>query len=173
MHAISSAQKRRPRRKRVAARAAAPPAAPPPAVPKPQPPAPPLDNSKPARLPSGKSEDEAVAEALNEALNEALRKPLAGETRLRAVLTHIECVPEGVVFVLKAGARQLRLAARGFEGLHIMAFTPEAGGEITCGPRKPESTAVVTYRPAADARAKTEGTVVAVEFVPATFQLKQ
>ena len=89
------------------------------------------------------------------------------------MLTGIECVPKGVVFVFKAGTRQLRLAASGFEGLHITAFTPEAGGQITCGPRKPESTAVVTYRPAADARAKTEGTVIAVEFVPATFQLKQ
>jgi len=126
-----------------------------------------------APLPPGKSEEEAVAEAMAAALNDALRKPEAGETRVRAVLTHIECVPKGVVFVFKAGARQLRLAARGFEGLHIMAFTPEAGGEITCGPRKTESTAVVTYRAAPDARAKTEGTVVAVEFVPVTFQLKQ
>ncbi len=168
-HAVGSAQKRRPRRKRIAARPAAPPAA----TPKPQPPAPSLDGSKPAQVPPGKSEDEAVAEALTAALNEALRKPAAGETRARAVLTHIECVPEGVVFVFKAGPRQLRLAARGFEGLHITAFTPEAGGEITCGPRNPESTAVVTYRPATDARAKTDGTVVAVELVPATFRLRQ
>jgi len=171
LNAVGSAQKRRPRRKRVAAPRAATPTATPAATP--QPPAPSLDGSKPARLPAGKSEDEAVAEAFAAALNEALRKPAAGETRLRAVLTHIECVPNGVVFVFDAGTRQMRLAARGFEGIHISAFTPEAGGEITCGPRKPESTAVVTYRPATDARAGTEGTVVAVEFVPATFQLKQ
>ncbi|HEX8188184.1 MAG TPA: DUF1570 domain-containing protein [Pyrinomonadaceae bacterium] len=125
--------------------------------------------------PSGprKSEEERVAEAMAQAINDALRKPQDGETRVSAVLTRIECGPKGLVFVLKAGDRTLRLAAAGFEGLHIVAFTQEAGTELSCGPRKAETPSVVTYRPAADARAKTDGSLVALEMVPANFQLRQ
>ena len=98
--------------------------------------------------------------------------PEAGETRLRAALTRIECGPKRLVFVFRAGDRTLRLASAGFGGLHIVAYTPEAGAELSCGARKAETPAVVTYCGKADARAKTDGALVALEFVPADFQLK-
>jgi hypothetical protein len=120
-----------------------------------------------------KSDDERVAEAMTQAVRDALRRPQAGETRVQAVLSKIECGPKGLVFVLKAGERTLRLSAAGFGGLHLVSFNQEAGGELTCGARKVETPSVVTYRAAADAKAKTDGTLVALEFVPANFQLKQ
>jgi hypothetical protein len=129
--------------------------------------------SEPLTRPAGKTDDELAAEAFNATLNEALRKPLAGETRVRGVLTRIECVPEGLVFFVKAGASQLRLSSGGFTEIHIIAFTPDAGKEMSCGARKRESPAVFTYRARADAAAKTDGSLVALEFVPASFQLKQ
>ena len=113
------------------------------------------------------------ADALNMSINEALRKPLAGETRLVGTLTRIECVPKGLVFVVKSGERLLRLAAKGFDDLQITAFTPEAGRELGCGPLKRESLVVVTFRAAPDARAKTDGPLAALEFVPASFKLKE
>jgi tetratricopeptide (TPR) repeat protein len=122
---------------------------------------------------SGKSEDELVAEALSSAISDALRKPLAGETRVRGTLTRVECGAKGLVFVVKVGERLLRLSAKSFEELQIMAFTKEAGSELGCGPRKLDSPVVVTYRATSDARAKTDGPLVALEFVPASFQLKQ
>lgn len=126
------------------------------------------DDSKPR-----KSDDERVAEALAQAISDALRRPQAGETRLQAVLTRIECGPKGLVFVLKAGDRTLRLTAAGFGGLHLVNFNQEADSQLTCGARKTETPSVVTYRAAADARAKTDGALVALEFVPSNFQLKQ
>ena len=120
-----------------------------------------------------RSQEEMASAAMSEALNEALRKPASGETRVRAMLTRIECGPKGLVFVFKAGERTLRLASAGFGGLHIVAYTRDAGAELSCGARKSEAPAVVTYRAAADARAKTDGALVALEFVPADFQLKQ
>jgi tetratricopeptide (TPR) repeat protein len=120
-----------------------------------------------------RSQEEAAADAMAEALNEALRKPEAGETRVRAVLTRIECGPKGLVFVFKAGERTLRLASAGFKGLHIVAYTRDVGAELSCGARKIEMPAVVTYRAASDSRAKSDGALVALEFVPADFQLKQ
>ncbi|HEY9282984.1 MAG TPA: hypothetical protein VIP46_05985, partial [Pyrinomonadaceae bacterium] len=125
-----------------------------------------------ARENAGKSEDQLVAEALAEAIRGALRAPAAGETRARGVLVKVDCAPKGLVFHVRAGRRALRLHAASFDKLHIMAFTAEAGGEITCGERRPESQVVITYRPKADAKAKTDGSLAAVEFVPADFQLK-
>ncbi|MDT5159009.1 MAG: hypothetical protein QOH51_3366 [Acidobacteriota bacterium] len=129
--------------------------------------------NEPLTRPAGKTDDELAAEAFNSALNEALRKPLAGETRVRGVLTRIECVPEGLVFIVKAGDGQLRLSSGSFKEIHILAFTPDAGKEMSCGPRKRESQVVVTYRATPDAAAKTDGSLVALEFVPVSFQLKK
>jgi len=120
-----------------------------------------------------RSDEELASDAFSSALNDALRKPLAGETRARGVLTRIECSARGIVFVVRVGESLLRLSVKSFDEVHIMAFTPEAGGELTCGPRKTESPVVVTYRAATDARAKTDGAITALEFVPANFQLKQ
>lgn len=121
----------------------------------------------------GKSDEELAAEAFSETLNDALRKPQAGETRVQGLLTRIECGAKGMVFVFKSGDRLLRLTAAGFGGLHIMAYTQEAGATLTCGARKAETPSVFTYRPSADARAKTDGSLVALEFVPTKFKLKQ
>jgi hypothetical protein len=54
-----------------------------------------------------------------------------------------------------------------------VAYTPDAGNQISCGARKPENAVVVTYRALSDTRAKVDGEIVAIEFVPADFQLKQ
>lgn len=128
---------------------------------------------RPAPDADGKTPDEQVADALAEALNAALRKPRAGETRVQGVLVRIDCDQKGLVFHVRDGARLLKLRSANFEGLHIMAFTQEAGGQIGCGPRKPESPVVVTYRAPSDARSKSDGELVALEFVPAGFVLKQ
>ncbi|HLL74998.1 MAG TPA: tetratricopeptide repeat protein [Pyrinomonadaceae bacterium] len=122
---------------------------------------------------AGKTEEQLVADALNEAINGALRPPAAGEARAQGLLVRIECSQKGIVFHLKAGGRVLKLHAESFNDLHIMAYTREAGDQITCGERKPESHVVVTYRPAADAKTKPDGALLAVEFVPANFRLKQ
>jgi tetratricopeptide (TPR) repeat protein len=120
----------------------------------------------------GKSEDEMVAEALAQAISDALRKPQRGETRVSATLIRIECGPKGLVFVLKAGERMLRLTAAGFDGLHLVNFSQQTDHQLTCGARKTETPSVVTYRAVPDARTKTDGALVALEFVPANFQLK-
>ncbi|MCA1632953.1 MAG: hypothetical protein LC802_04325 [Acidobacteria bacterium] len=135
-----------------------------------------LDGKIEPRRP-GKTENELVAEAFAASIREALRKPSEGETRVRGLFTRVDCNAKGVVFIVKAGKRQLRLRRPGFDGLHIIAFTPDAAGtELTCGPRQPEGHVVATYRPAAAAaaapRVKTDGELTALEFVPADFQLE-
>jgi tetratricopeptide (TPR) repeat protein len=127
------------------------------------------ENDEP-KIPAG-SETVAMTpeEAIASAMREAMRKPQAGETRARGVLTRIECTSKGATFHIRVGEQVLKLFGGDMSGLHIMAFTQqEAGGEIGCGVRKPESQVVVTYR----ARDK-GGELVAVEFVPTNFTLEK
>ena len=105
-------------------------------------------------------------------LEEALRKPREGEQREQGLLTRIDCDAKGIVFVVKVGDRLLKLLIDAFENMDITSYAADAGSEITCGPRNPENTVIVTFIPSKDAKAKTDGQIVAIEFVPKEFKLK-
>ena len=105
-------------------------------------------------------------------LRESLRKPAAGETQAQATLVRIDCDARGITFVVKIGDRFRRLSTDSFSHMSLTTFTAAAGGEITCGPRKPEDNIVVAYVPASDTRSKFDGVVKSVEFVPQDFKLK-
>ena len=126
-----------------------------------------------ATEPDSSGEADAIGmtpeEAMFKAMREVMRKPQAGELRVRGVLTRIECNAKGTTFHIRAGQQLLKLSGGNMSGIHFMAFTQqEAGGEIGCGVRQPESQVVVTYK----ARDK-GGDLVAVEFVPTNFTLEK
>ncbi|HSL53208.1 MAG TPA: tetratricopeptide repeat protein [Pyrinomonadaceae bacterium] len=98
-------------------------------------------------------------------LREVLRVPKAGETQLQATLVKIECGSKGIVFVVRSGTQLLRLVTKTFNDIEMTTYDPKSGGEITCGPRKPESAVVVCYVP-------NTNVLKSVEFVPADFKLK-
>jgi Tfp pilus assembly protein PilF len=98
-------------------------------------------------------------------LREVLRVPKAGETQLQATLVKIECGAKGIVFVVRNGTELLRLVTKTFDDIEITTYDPKSGGEITCGPRKPESVVVVCYVP-------NTNILKSVEFVSADFKLK-
>lgn len=105
-------------------------------------------------------------------LREALRKPEAGERQVQGMLVRIDCDAKGITFTLKSvGGGLLRLKAASFEEMDITTFAPDVAGEITCGVRKLENAVVVCYLPQSDVRAKTEGTIRSLEFVPHDFRL--
>jgi tetratricopeptide (TPR) repeat protein len=104
-------------------------------------------------------------------LGEALRKPHEGETRIQGMLVALECNARGITFQVRTVDRVLKLHTDNFERMDIKAFTPDVGGEISCGPRKPENPVVITYVPARDTR-KVDGEAAALEFVPKNFTLK-
>jgi tetratricopeptide (TPR) repeat protein len=105
-------------------------------------------------------------------LREALRKPDAGETQIQGILERIDCDPKGVVFNVRIEGRLLKLRAASFDSVDLTSFSPDAGGEISCGQRKSESSVVVCYVASTDARTKVDGTLRSIEFVPKDFQLK-
>lgn len=105
-------------------------------------------------------------------LREALRQPLEGENQVQGMLMRIDCDPKSIVFTVRAGNRQLRLKTTSFENMQITSFVSSAGGEITCGVRKPENDVVVNYVPGRDVRSKIDGVMKSLEFVPDDFKLK-
>ncbi|HEU4835033.1 MAG TPA: tetratricopeptide repeat protein [Pyrinomonadaceae bacterium] len=104
-------------------------------------------------------------------LREVLRKPEAGETQLQAKLVKIECDVKGIVFVVQTATGLLRLRTEKFENIVITTYDPKVAGEITCGPWKAPAAVVVCYVPGANSRAKVDGVLKSVEFVPAEFKL--
>lgn len=104
-------------------------------------------------------------------LREALRKPAASETQVQGDLLRIDCDAKGLIFTVKVGDALLKFTAKSFEHIDITSFSPDAGNEITCGPRKVESKVIVIYSLDTNARAKTNGVAVSMEFVPKDFKL--
>lgn len=105
-------------------------------------------------------------------LREALRKPEAGETQAQGLLVRIDCDAKGITFIVKFGDAILKLTAATFEDVDLTSFSPDGGSEIKCGPRQPENNVILDYVPASDARAKTNGKMKSIEFVPKDFKLK-
>lgn len=105
-------------------------------------------------------------------LREALRKPNEGERQIQATLVRIDCDNKGIIFTVQTDNGPIRLRTDKFQNVRMVAFSPDAGPEITCGARKAENSVVVCYVPSEDSRARTDGTVKSIEFVPREFKLK-
>ncbi|MDQ3472332.1 MAG: tetratricopeptide repeat protein, partial [Acidobacteriota bacterium] len=126
------------------------------------------------RTAGGAKDNEASEEVPANAfagLFEALRQPAAGEKQIQGVLLRLECDAKGISFVVQLADRVIKLRTSQFENIQITAFTTEAGSEISCGPRKPVNPVVICYLPNTDAKAKYEGELRSVEFVPNDFKL--
>ena len=105
-------------------------------------------------------------------LRDALRKPETGEMQTQGILERVDCDAKGMTFVIKLSDHVIKLRAAKFQDVDMTSFSQDAGREITCGARKPESNVVVNYTASADARAKVDGQAISLEFVPPDFKLK-
>jgi FimV-like protein len=105
-------------------------------------------------------------------LREALRGPEAGETQVQGLLVRIDCDQKGLTFVVKVDKQLLKLRTAKFQDVDMTSYSPDAGRQITCGPRAPESNVVVSYVASTDARAKADGEAKTLQFVPQDFKLK-
>jgi tetratricopeptide (TPR) repeat protein len=101
----------------------------------------------------------------------SLRKPEAGEQRELATVDKIECVKDQMVFIIKTDSGPLRLSAQ--PGNLIMnAFGIDMSRvQMGCGVKPPDIPAVVTYKAGTDPKAKENGEIVSIEFVPKGFKI--
>jgi tetratricopeptide (TPR) repeat protein len=116
--------------------------------------------------------DEADQSDLKEpSLERFLRKPQKGERRVQGFLDRVDCTPGTITFSVDATGQRLTLHASRLERVRFVTYTDEVGREMTCGQRRPPNSVVVTYLPLKDSRMRSDGEMVAVEFVPPGFQL--
>jgi len=110
-------------------------------------------------------------------LREALRPVEAGEERIQGLFVKLDCDNSGTAyFLIQAPDRLYKIRATSLGRVQLIAYTPDAGAEVTCGPRKIQNNVVFTFRPskeAKDLRAKIDGDAIAMELVPKDFQLKK
>jgi tetratricopeptide (TPR) repeat protein len=81
-------------------------------------------------------------------------------------LKSIECADEGVVFMVEAGGRALRLRADAINLVRFVTYTTAVKGQVACGAREPSVPVLVTYRLKKDSVPGFDGVPVAVEFIP-------
>jgi tetratricopeptide (TPR) repeat protein len=85
------------------------------------------------------------------------------------MLIRIDCDEKGVILVIEAGARTFRLSKDSLNHIRFVTYTADVRGQVTCGLREQATPVLVTFRPAKDATGQTDGEVIAVEFVPKTW----
>lgn len=82
-------------------------------------------------------------------------------------LVSIECEDAGgVMLLVETGERTLKLRSRALNRIRFVSYTADVRGRVECGLRTRVNPVLVTYHLSKDARAATDGEVVAVEFVP-------
>jgi tetratricopeptide (TPR) repeat protein len=127
-------------------------------------------NSQDSSIANG--ETKAIEIDPSAVLRESLRKPTAGVTQAQGKLARVDCDAKGITFVVRISERLLKLVTDSFEHVDLITFSADAGGQLTCGQRKPENNVVVSYLPATEPRPKIDGVLKSVEFVPQDFKLK-
>ncbi|MGH9424885.1 MAG: tetratricopeptide repeat protein, partial [Terriglobia bacterium] len=92
--------------------------------------------------------------------------PPKGE-RVAGTLARIECADNGVIFVVRSGAKTFKLHTDDPEKLLLYKENGESLGTISmsCGPLSPPSPVVVTYRKSATPSASHDGILLSVLFV--------
>lgn len=95
------------------------------------------------------------------------KRRFAGE-QVCGMLVRVECADDGgVILFVETGERTFRLHSASLNRIRFVTYTTEVRGHVTCGLREPASPVLITYKPAADARAGgVDGEAIAVEFVP-------
>ena len=116
--------------------------------------------------------EDSIKDQIAQGIRSALRKPEAGEKRELAYPDKIECAGKSIIFLVRKDSQILKFKTESPQSLRIASFT-QNGGMMTfgCGVKLPPLPAVVTYRPPTDAKDKSNGEIVAIEFVPEGFEL--
>ena len=135
-----------------------------------------MEGSKPngTQIPSDDQIEARRREAIIKGIRENLRKPADGEKRDIGYLEKVECNDKAAFFHFRTPSRTFRLFSPASKQPNIVLYTPDlAGAQFGCGMKPLEFPAVFVYTVSADAKAKTDGSLVSIEIVPKSFVLEQ
>lgn len=111
--------------------------------------------------------------AMMQGIKNALRQPQTGEKRQIGTIEKVECTNKGMFFLFKTATQTLKLTAVS-QSIQMRAYTPDVEQlQFGCGMKQVDIPAVFTYKENTDAKAKTAGELVALEFVPKSFNLDE
>jgi hypothetical protein len=105
-------------------------------------------------------------------LQVGLREPKEGEKQVRGQLIEIQCQKnKSVLLVVKSGDAVYKFFKSDLLSVSFVTFTARfsVGGEIGCGAITKDNEVVATYRPNQDPKAKHNGEIVLIEFIPKDF----
>jgi tetratricopeptide (TPR) repeat protein len=108
--------------------------------------------------------------AMTDAIRERLRKPGDGERREIGYIDRSECTSKSAFMYLRTGGQTLKFAYS--PTLVTGAYTPDIEGvQFGCGMKSLDIPVVFVFKPTTDAKSKTAGELVSLEFVPKSFTL--
>jgi len=113
-------------------------------------------------------------EAMMQGIKNALRQPVAGEKRELGFIEKVECGNKGMFFYIKNQTRTFKLTAASAQAIQIRAFTPDVEQlQLGCAMKQVDIPVVFTYKESSDSKAKSNGEIISMEFVPKTFILEK
>ncbi len=113
------------------------------------------------------------SQSLMDQVTSNLRAIQSGETRDLGEVQTVECSGKNMIAIVVAGGQTLRLSvSQEPQGLHFMSFVRDGVGRFGCRSTFPGLKAVITYLPDTKAKAKINGQLKAIEFVPQNFELQ-
>ncbi len=114
--------------------------------------------------------EDARKAAMMEWLRNALQKPSDGQKREIGLLDKIECTSKAIYFHLRTGTQTFKLSSTQGQPPKIGLYTPDLKGvQFGCDIKPIEFPVVFIYNDKPDAKAKTFGEIVSLEFVPMSF----
>lgn len=117
--------------------------------------------------------DQIRRDSIMQWIKTSLPRPAEGEKREIGHLDKIECSEKDLFFIIRTADGILRLQNPGSKPLPVRLYIPEVQGTVfDCSLRPIEFPAVFIYRPAPDAKSKTSGVILSLDFVPRSFVLE-
>jgi len=113
-------------------------------------------------------------EAMTQSIKSALRQPLTGEKRELGFIEKVECGSKGMFFFIKNQTQIFKLAAATPQAIQVRAFTPDIEQlQIGCAMKQVDIPVIFTFKENSDSKAKSNGDLIALEFVPKSFVLEK
>jgi hypothetical protein len=124
--------------------------------------------------PSEQDLDKGRLDGMMQAMRSQLRQPAEGEKREFGFLEKMECSGKGVFMIFRTTTGTLRFSSPAQQQPAIRVFTPDLRGmQIGCTMKPIEYPVVFVYKDLPDAKAKTNGSIVALDFMPKSFTLDE
>lgn len=113
-------------------------------------------------------------EAMMQGIKNALRQPLAGEKRELGLIEKVECGNKGMFFFIKNQTQTFKLSAASPQAIKITAFTPDIEQlQLGCTMKNVDIPVVFTFKENSESKAKSNGEIISLEFVPKSFALEK